>query len=144
MAFLTLAELKTKTTIEIINLITNSDATTVDEIIAENIDLIKSYLFKYYDVDAIFNAVNEARSKIVVKHLKSLVIPDIFEIRGKELSALAEKKYDEAMRWLELMSKGTIEADLPAKAIDTDGDGETDSNQPFMRLGSNKSYKNHY
>lgn len=144
MAFLTLAELKTKSTIDIINLITNSDETTVNDIISENIDLIKSYLFKYYNVDAIFNAVDEARSKVVIKHLKSLVMPDIYEIRGKELSATAEKKYDEAMRWLELMSKGTIEADLPPKAIDTDGDGTTDSNQPFMRLGSNKSYKNHY
>ena len=101
-------------------------------------------MFKYYDVDAIFTAEGETQSKVVKKHLKSLVIPDIFEIRGKQLPAASEKKYDEAMRWLELMSKGTIEADLPPKEIDTDGDGETDSNQPFMRLGSNKSYKNHY
>ena len=144
MAFLTLAELKTKTTIEIINLITNSDDTTVDEIIAENIDLIKSYLFKYYDVEAIFNAVDQDRSKVVIKHLKSLAIFDVYEIRGKAYSEATEKKYDEAMRWLELMSKGTIEADLPARAIDSDGDGTTDTNQPFMRLGSNKTYKNHY
>tara|TARA_R110002126_G_scaffold78629_1_gene195650 strand:- start:23699 stop:24133 length:435 start_codon:yes stop_codon:yes gene_type:complete len=144
MAFLTLAELKTKTTVEIINLITNSDDTTVDEIIAENIDLMKSYLFKYYDVTAIFNATENDRSKVVVKHLKSLVMPDIFEIRGKEMNATTEKKYDEAMRWLEMMSKGTIEANLPAKQVDTDGDGETDSNSTFMKLGSRKTYTNHF
>lgn len=144
MAFLTQAELKTKTTVEIINLITNSDETTVTDIIDENIDMMKSYLFKYYDTDTVFNEVGVARSKVVLKHLKSLVIPDVYEIRGKELSATAEKKYDEAMRWLELMSKGTIEADLPAKEVDTDGDGIADENQPFMRLGSKKGYKNHF
>ncbi len=144
MAFLTKSELKTKCTIEIIDLITNSDDTTITAIIEDNIDVMKSYLFKYYDVDAIFNAVAGDQSKVVKKHLKSLVLSDVFEIRQKPLTDTSEKKYDEAMRWLELMSKGTIEADLPAKQVDTDGDGNVDSNQPFMRLGSNKKYKNHY
>ncbi len=144
MAFLTKEELKTKTTVEIIDLITNSDNGTITDIIDENIDVMKSYLFKYYNTDAIFNSEGNSKSKVVLKHLKSLVISDVFEIRQKSLSQTAEKKYDEAMRWLELMSKGTIEADLPAKALDTDGDGETDTNQSFMRLGSKKAYKNHF
>ena len=144
MAFLTKDELKTKTTVQIIDLITNADDTTVTDIIDENIDLFKSYLFKQYDVDAIFLAEDEDQSKIVKKHLKSLVVCDLYAIRGADLPVALEKKCEEAMRWLELMSKGTIEADLPAKLIDTDGDGLTDAEQPFMRLGSNKSYKNHY
>ncbi|WBX72908.1 DUF1320 family protein [Tenacibaculum pacificus] len=144
MAFLTKEELKTKTTTEVINLITNSDDNTVNEIIDENIAIIKSYLFKQYDVDAIFNALGAEQSKVIKKHLKSLVLPDIYDIRGKEITATAEKRYNEAMRWLELISKGTIEADLPSKRIDSNEDGIIDSNQPFMRLGSNKSYKNHY
>lgn len=144
MAFLTQAELKTKTTAEIINLITNSDETTVDEIIAENIDLMKSYLFKYYDTTAIFNATGNDRSKVVVMHLKSLVIPDIYEIRDKALSAAAEKNDDEAMRWLEKMASGNIEADLPAKQVDTDGDGTADSSSTFMKLGSRKNHTNHF
>ena len=144
MKFLTKTELKTKCTIEIINLITNSDDTTITDIIEENISVMKSYLFKQYDVTAIFTAAIEDQSKVIKKHLKSLVISDIFEIRAKKLPAASEKKYDEAMRWLELMSKGTIEADLPLKQVDTDGNGENDINQPFMRLGSNKKYKNHY
>jgi hypothetical protein len=48
------------------------------------------------------------------------------------------------MRWLELISKGTIEADLPVKEIDTDGDGVVDTTQPTMRLSSNKKYPNHF
>lgn len=144
MAFLTQAELKTKTTVEIIKLITNSDEDTVNEIISEAIDLIKSYLFKYYNVDSIFSATGTARSKLVLRHLKSLVICDLFEIRQKGITEAQEKKYDEAMRWLELMSKGTIEANLPLKQVDTDGDGTTDGNQSFLKLGSRKSYRNHF
>jgi phage gp36-like protein len=144
MAFLTLAELKTKTTVEIINLITNSDDTTVTDIINENIDMMKSYLFKYYDTDAIFNATGGDRSKVVIKHLKSLTIFDVYEIRGSGYTEATEKKYDEAMRWLEMMSKGTIEADLPSKQVDTDGDGTADSSSTFMKLGSRKNHTNHF
>ena len=73
MAFLEKEDLRTKSTIEIIDLITNSDNTTIEEIIADNIAIMKSYLFKHYDVDAIFNAVGAAQSRVVKKHLKSLV-----------------------------------------------------------------------
>ena len=106
--------------------------------------MMKSYLFKYYNVDAIFNATEGDRSKVVLMHLKSLVICDLFEIRQKPWTEAQEKKYDEAMRWLELMSKGTIEADLPPKEVDTDGDGNTDAPQSFLKLGSRKSYTNHF
>lgn len=144
MAFLTQAEFKTKTTIEIINLITNSDEGTVNDIIVETIDLMKSYLFKYYNVDSIFSATGTDRSKVVLRHLKSLVICDLFEIRQKGITEAQEKKYDEAMRWLEKMAAGSIEADLPLKQIDTDGDGAADSNQTFLKTGSNKKYRNHF
>lgn len=144
MAFLNKVELKTKVPVEIIDLITNSDDTTVDEIIEDNIDVMKTYLFKKYDTDAIFSATGNARSKVIRKHLKSLVVADLYEIRQKPLSEASEKKYDEAMRWLESMLKSNMEADLPTKQIDTDGDGTADGEQPFMRLGSRKSYKNHF
>jgi phage gp36-like protein len=140
MAFLIKDELKTKCTTEIINLITNSNDTTVTSIIDENIDMMKSYLFKQYDTDSIFNAAGTARSKVVMKHLKNLVICDVFEIRQKPWTEAQEKKYDEAMRWLELMSKGTIEAEQ----VDTDGDGTADTANSFMKVGSNKKYRNHF
>lgn len=141
MAFLTKSELKTKSPVTIIDLITNTDDTTVDEITTENIDTMKSYIFKYYDVDAIFNTQGNDRSKVVLKHLKSLVIADIYDIRKNDIPPSTEKKYDEAMRWLEKVSKGDIQPDLPPRVEDTDGDGV---NEPatFMKLGSRKNYAN--
>jgi phage gp36-like protein len=144
MAFLTQSELKTKKTVEIINLITNSDESTVNDIISEKIDMMKSYLFKYYNVDSIFSAAGTARSKVVLMHLKSLVIVDIYEIRDRSYTEATKIKYEEAMRWLEKMAAGSIEANLPLKQIDTDGDGTADSNQTFLKTGSNKKYRNHF
>lgn len=141
MPFLTKAELKTKSPVSIIDLITNTDDTTVDEIIAENIDTMKSYIFKYFDVDTIFNAVANERSKVVIKHLKSLVIADLYDIRKNEIPPSTEKKYDEAMRWLEKVSKGEIQPNLPIKQEDTNGDGIAEK-ATFLKLGSRKNYAN--
>ena len=140
MAFLTKEELKTKAPVDIINLIVNSDDSTVNNIINENIDAMKSYIFKYYDTDKIFNAEGINRSMVVLKHLKSLVIADVYDIRKNEIPPSTEKKYDEAMRWLEKVGKGDIQPDLPPKEEDNDGDGKNDAT--FLKLGSRKGYSN--
>ncbi|MEO2064481.1 MAG: phage protein Gp36 family protein [Christiangramia sp.] len=142
--FLTTDELKTVSTVAVVNLITNNQTEIVDEVIEENIDLMKSYLFKYYDTEAIFAAAGDERSKIVLKHLKTLVIFDLYQIRRKDITPEMEMKWDRAMEWLTKISKGDIEADLPRKQVDTDGDGTPDANSTFMKLGSRKNYKNHW
>lgn len=136
--FLEKQELKTKVPIDIIDLITASDDSTVVQIIKENIDTMKTYIFKYFDTDAIFNTTGEQRSKVILKHLKSLVIADLYEIRSSEIPRATELKYNEAMRWLEKVGKGEIQPNLPPK-IDTKKGNE---NTTFLKLGSNKNYKN--
>lgn len=144
MAFLEVPELKTVSTIKVVNLITNNDDATVLELVAENIDLMKSYIYKYYDAEAIFNAEGDERSKVILKHLKSLLVYDLYMIRNKAVTEEIDKKYNEAMGWLEKINKGSIDADLPRKKNDTDGDGTPDTASTFMKLGSRKSYKNHW
>jgi hypothetical protein len=140
--FLSKEELKTVATAETVNLITVES--TVNDIIAECIDVMKSYLGKHYDVTAVFSAMDDDRSKTVLKHLKSMVIADVYFIRRKDLPEGLEKRYDEAMRWLEKTAKGELEPDLPIKQVDTDGDGIADSGKPFMKIGSRKTYRNHF
>lgn len=142
--FLNIDELKTVATREVIDLITKSDNTIVEDIIAESIDLIKSYLYKYYDTDSIFNKVGDERSRVILKYLKDIVIHEVYIRRTKEMNEVAKMRYDEAMLWLEKMAKGTIEADLPKKLVDIDGDGKPDEPTPFMKLGSRKNYKNYW
>jgi hypothetical protein len=140
--FLEKSELKTVGVDEIINRIINDDDTIVEEIIAESIDVMSGYLFQYFDTEAIFSATENARNLTVVKHLKGIVLFEIYTRRTKQLNDVAKLRYDEAMLWLEKVSKGTIKPDLPPKLIDIDGDGIGDSEVPFMKLGSRKNYQN--
>ena len=70
--YLTKDELKTVATKEVIDLITQGDEQIVTEIIAESIDLMASYLYKYYDTEAIFAKEGNERSKILLKYLKDI------------------------------------------------------------------------
>lgn len=140
--FLSKEELKTVSTVEIVDLITNSQGQTVTSVIAECIDMMKSYLFRYYDAEAAFATEADARNLTLLRHLKSLVISDLYFIRKKTPTEGIVQRYDEAMRWLEKVAKGEIEANLPPKQQEG-ADGELE-NVPFMKLGSRKTYKNHW
>lgn len=141
---ITKEELKTVQTVEIINIITNTDDSIVDEIIEESVDVMKSYLHKYFDTEAIFSATGEDRIKVVVKRLKDIVIYEIMTRRAKQANEVTQKKYDDAILWLEQIAAGKIEPDLPPKFEDTDGDGTPDTAANFLKLGSRPSYKNHW
>ena len=140
--FLEKSELKTVGLEEIINRIINSDDSIVEEIIAESIDVMSGYLFQYFDTTAIFEASGENRNLTIVKHLKGIVLFEIYTRRTKQLNEVAKMRYDEAMLWLEKVSKGTIQPNLPPKLTDTNGDGTPDSEVPVMKLGSRKNYPN--
>lgn len=141
---ITKAELKTVQTVEIINIITNTDDSIVNEIIDENIDVMKGYLHEYYDTEAIFSATGSDRKKVIIKHLKDIVIYEIMTRRAKQASEAVQKKYDDAKLWLEQIAGGKIKPDLPPRQVDTDGDGTPDSEANFMKLGSRRTYKNHW
>lgn len=142
MAFLIKEELKTKSTTEIIDLITGNDDTVIDEIITESIDVMDHCLFKYYDTETIFNAVDGDRSLTVLKHLKSIVIREIYARRSKTMNNVAQINYDEAMTWLHEIAIGKKEAKLPLKKIDTNGDGVGDTVAGFYKFGGRKKYEN--
>ncbi|MRX40392.1 DUF1320 domain-containing protein [Flavobacterium sp. LC2016-23] len=140
--FLEQNELKTVGVDDIINKIINNDTTIVTDIIKENIDLMSSYLFQYYDTESIFNATGNQRSLTLLKHLKGLVIHDIYIRRTKDVNEAAKVRADEALLWLEKVSSGKIKPQLPIRTEDTDGDGNPDKPTTFLKLGSRKNYPN--
>ncbi|MFK7004589.1 hypothetical protein BWK63_09645 [Flavobacterium covae] len=142
--FLQKSELKTVALDEIINKIINGDDSIVSDIIDESIDLMSGYLYQYFDTEAIFNATGDARNKSVLKHLKGIVIHEIYTRRTKAFNEVAITRYDEAMLWLEKVSEGKIKPPLPIRKIDTDADGTVDTPASFLKLGSNKKYQNHF
>ncbi len=141
MAFLTEKELKTVATTEVVNLITSNNDGIVVEIIEESIDLMKSYLFKHYDTEQIFSAIGDDRSKVILKYLKDIVIYEIYIRRTKQYNEVAKLRYDEAMLWLEKVGYGKIDVDLPRKPT---SENATDKESSFMKLGSRRTYKNHW
>lgn len=143
MPFLIKEELKTVTTIEIIDLITNKDDDTVNQIIKEAISIMTTYLGSYYDMTEVFAQSGDSRDGTVLKYLKAIVAHDLPKRRRKPVSKDADLDYAEAMNWLEKIASGEWKADLPRKKKDLDGDGIPDE-IPFMKLGSRKSYRNNW
>lgn len=144
MAFLEKDELRTVAPVEIVNLITNNNDTTVNDVILENIDVMSGYLYEYYDTEAIFTATGEARSLTILKHLKAIVIYEVSKIRRVAITEAIETGNNEALKWLELVSQNKIKPPLPRRQTDSDGDGIPDQEVKFMKLGSRSTYKNHW
>lgn len=142
--FLDKSELKTVGTEEIINKIINNDDSIVTDIIDESIDLMTGYLYQYYNTEVIFSATGSSRSKTVLKHLKGIVIHEIYSRRTKVANEVAKERYDEAMLWLEKVSEGKIKPPLPIRLNDSDGDGTADTPATFMKLGSRRNHQNHF
>ncbi|WP_286913124.1 phage protein Gp36 family protein [Flavobacterium sp. UBA4197] len=142
--FLDKSELKTVSTEEIINRIISNDDAIIVDIIDESIDLMAGYLYQYYDTEAIFSATGENRNKTILKHLKGVVIHEIYIRRTKAFNEVAKTRYDEAMLWLEKISEGKIKPPLPIRILDTDGDGIPDTEATFMKVGGRKNYQNHF
>lgn len=138
--FLEKSELKTVSTTEIINLITNGDESIITTIIAESIDVMSGYLFQYFDTTAIFEASGNDRNLTILKHLKALVIHGIYKRRSKTMNESVKDDYDEAMTWLEKVSEGKIKPPLPIRMVDN-GNGGTEA-IAFLKLGGRKGYEN--
>jgi len=140
MAFLSKDELKTVTTVPLIDKLTASDDTIVTQIIDESIALMKSYLSKYYDVDAIFAAENSERNLNVLKRLKDICRYEIYDRLNNNITSVI-KKYEEAMRWLEKLNSGEFyDRTLPKRIVDDTTDIATESDD--VRFGGNTRYIN--
>lgn len=115
MAFLTKAELKTVADVTLVDKITNTDDTIVTAIIDESISIMTTYLKPRYDTDTIFAQTGSNRHLTVLKYLKDIVVFEIYirYTRGKEANEVAMLRYQQAMKWLEDVNTGKLNADLP-------------------------------
>lgn len=141
MSFLEPTELNAVAPSDFIDIVKGADMNIVEQIIREQISLMKTNLGVYYDVEEIFSKTGDERNETVLMYLKDLVWYKLKK-RRKPGANLNDEEYNEAMKWLEEISTGKRSADLPPKLTDTDGDGVPDAEVPFMKLGSRKSYQN--
>ena len=147
MSFLTKAELATVADPAIINLITGTslgDDVIVDQCIAEGISVMKSLLSRYYDVDAIFNATDDARDLTVLHHLKNIVIHEIWIRHTRKVNEVAKLRFDEAMNWLEKLNEGKFMIKtLPLAPGSLPSPGNQDGQDTRFGVGNSK-YENIY
>ena len=135
--YLTKGELKTVAPITVIDAITDTDEGVVNEIVEENIEIIKSFL-STYDVQTIFSQRGDARHKIVLKYLKDMVVHDIYTIHTRsQVNESLRDRYQDAMTWLEKISRGQLSPELPR--LDRDEDGAPDTSfrgRSFAKYGT--------
>lgn len=86
MAFIITAELKTVSVPEVVQKAINEQDDIVIDIIDETEAVMRSYLSGRFDVDAIFSAVADDRSGVVVKHFKKIVIDEIYKRKTNGLN----------------------------------------------------------
>lgn len=145
--FLEPHELKSASIPEIINNAVNNNEDVVRTIIQESIQEMRSYLSERFDVDAIFEPIPEAtteepepkdkRNKVIIKHLKKIVIFEIYQRRGDAMTESVEKGYNEALNWLEKVASGKIPAgDLPYKPEDAE--------DIFIKFGGNTKFNSNW
>jgi hypothetical protein len=143
MSFLTKAELKTVADEAIIDIITGVDDTIADQIIAESIDVMSSYLSNYYNAAAIFAASGSGRSLMVLKHLKDIVIYEIYIRHTRDMNEVAKARYDEAMNWLEKMNTGEFK-DSRLPEVPGAIDSANDQAGMEMRFSSKTKYESSF
>jgi phage gp36-like protein len=144
MAFLTKEELKTVATMPIIDKITNLDDSIVEDIINESIAMMKGYLSRFYDAELLFGKIGNERHLAVLKKLKDIVIYEIYERHTRDQNVVAQRRFAEAMNWLEKLNTGEHGDHTlpPAPPVDSE-DGGTGTTGD-ARFGGNKKYSSHY
>jgi len=156
MAFLEVEELKTVGDLNIVRLITNPDEVypppqdpgenppdpdlITKQIITESIDVMKSYLSRNYDAEDIFSKEGNQRNATVLKHLKGIVIYEVYMRYSKQINEATAKRYEEAMLWLEQLNTGKLF--IPTLPSLSSSDSSQDDLQ--VRFGGGSKYSTNY
>ena len=139
--FLSQEELKTVVDVNLIDKITASDDTITTIIINESIDFMKSYLSRYYDAETIFSKTDTDRSLNILKHLKNIVVYELYIRHSRAINEVAHHRYNETMHWLEELNTGKFfDSSLPAKIVTP----ETPDPQSTFRGGSKPRYESNF
>ena len=112
MAFLAKTDYRFSISISVLNALTGSDDTIVDEFAAEAVEEMKSYLGMRYDVATIFNATGSSRNKTIMMYCKDIALYHLYSI--STMVAIPEvrvNRYSKALKWLEEVNEQKINPD---------------------------------
>jgi phage gp36-like protein len=133
--FISIDDYKAKITDQRLLLLIGKDTDILDDAEATAIAVITDLLSDRYDMDAVFAAEGDERSKSVVRWVSNLVMYYLHErIADKLVPKRIEDNYKETMSNLQLIAKGELPAVLPRKT----NDDETVKTK--FRWGSNTAH----
>lgn len=101
---------------------------------------ITSYLRpRGYNVATIFAATGTNRNAQIIMLMVDITLYHLHSnIVTRAMPSTRQKRYDDAVSWLKMVSKGQLEPELPR--LDADDEDAT----PTLKLGSNKKYSMRY
>ena len=101
---------------------------------------ITSYLRpRGYNVASIFGATGANRNAQIIMLMVDITLYHLHSnIVTRAMPNTRQKRYDDAVSWLKMVSKGQLEPELPR--LDADDEDAT----PTLKLGSNKKYSMRY
>lgn len=124
MAFLQIEDYDNAIKRNILTDITEGDDTnrTTAELTAQS--KIESYLRMRYNVATVFAATGTDRNPIIVQFMVDITLYLLHKrINPNQIPTLRMDEYDEAIKWLEMVSKGKLSPDLPELPNDEGNSG---------------------
>lgn len=127
MIFLIIDDYKTQIRADVLEKITDNDATLLDGMELAAIEEMTSYMYRY-DAALSFEATGTNRNRLLVMYCVDIMLYHIHSrINPRQIPEIRYVRYEAAKKWLEGLAKGTIVATLPKKNDDADGDGVSDA-----------------
>lgn len=125
---------------EIIDSLTRSDDTILEQCQNDAIAEVKGYLSSRYDVDAIFSARGTDRNNLILMYVKDIAIYHVFCVHNPyKMSVIRKERYERAMEWLRQVSSGKL-----AIAGAPELDAEVRKQRSNFTILSNKMNDPHY
>ena len=117
---------------------TNDFAATLENLEAETISLVKTYLSQYYDIDLIFSSTEPIENGVLKKIITKIILYEAVRRNAyRKVPADYKEDYGWAMETLEKLNTGKLTLqDLPPK---TNANGSTKETLLWGNL-SNKNY----
>ena len=119
MAFLTAADYGTLIRSEQLDIVVSGTPAALTQAELHAQEFIESYLRSRYDVVAIFDAVDAARSALIVTYMVDITLYTVHARHGRV--AMPEKRidrYDQAVEWLKAVAAGKISPNLPLLPVE--------------------------
>lgn len=104
---------------------------------------IESYLNQRFDVASIFSQTGVSRDQSILMYMIDITLYHIHaRINPSRIPEIRVKRYDDAIKWMEMVSTGKLTPALPTKIDPNTGEADTKLNT--SRFGSNEKFNHRF